>query len=86
MTKPKVSIEKVSPERARDILANSPEKRVNGNDVAAMAKTIIGGGWHYQYFPIVLDAKGAVIDGSVRLQAIDRAGVPVECVVLVMPD
>jgi len=69
----------ITPELARDLLANNPVNRnVRKNLVARYAADIREGRWVYNGSTIIVGKSGRLLDGQHRLNAVVEADLPIE--------
>lgn len=76
---------KVTPEMATQMLAkNEDNRKVNDKRVSAYASIMLNGGWMATGQPIIVSKEGMLIDGQHRLNAVVRAGVAVDFLVVTL--
>ncbi|MFC8128468.1 hypothetical protein [Streptomyces sp. NPDC057302] len=76
------NVEVITPELARDwLLLNTKNRPLSKAFVQQLTQQIERGEWQLTHQGIAFDDHGALIDGQHRLEAVAKAGVPVQCVV-----
>lgn len=79
----KTSIETITPQLARNILANNKSNRhVNTTTVAHYADAISRGQWELNGEAIKIAHNGRLLDGQHRLMAVIKSGVPIQTLVI----
>jgi len=80
----KAGIINITPEQAKKMLENNDHNRslARGN-VAAYAHDMINGNWQFNGVPILMSDNGMLLDGQTRLNAIVKANISQDIVVIV---
>lgn len=79
----KTSIETITPQLAKDILANNRSNRsVNSTIVAHYADAISRGQWELNGESIKIAHDGRLLDGQHRLMAVIKSGIPIQTLVI----
>jgi hypothetical protein len=84
MSKPKAEIKTITPELAKEWLANRFERtrEIQPKHVALLAEQIREGKWEKGMSTIVLGTDGKLLDGAHRLSAVIEMGMPIESIVV----
>jgi hypothetical protein len=74
---PRTSIERITPTRARELLAKKrPNARANASAVKTYSEAMKNGEWIFNGMPIIFSQQGTLIDGLARLAACVDSGAP----------
>jgi len=80
---PNVSIEEITPEKAKAMLAaNTGNRKLRENHVAALARDIAAGNWQLNGDAIRFNCDGTLIDGQHRLAAVVKSSTPIQSLVV----